>query len=131
MLQFVKIDLFRDNKRLRFSILWHVNIITAEGNTGQVFTCKYSAEHLSSHICVYVFSRVRLVVTPWTVLARLLCPCNFLGKISGVCCHTLFRGSSQPRDPAGFSCLPCIGRRILYFCVTWEALSPIKLHQTM
>lgn len=93
MLQFVKIDLFRDRTKVSGLIfLWHVNIITAEEKTGQVFTCKYSAEHLSSHICVYVFSCVRLVVTPWTVPARLLCPCNFSGKISGVCCHSLFQG---------------------------------------
>ena len=32
------------------------------------------------------------------------------------------RGSSPPRDPTGVSCIPCIGRQILYHCATWEAL---------
>ena len=31
------------------------------------------------------------------------------------------RGSSQPRDPTSASYVSCIGRRILYHCVTWEA----------
>ena len=35
------------------------------------------------------------------------------------------RGSSQPRDPTHVYCISCIGRRILYTCITWEA--PILL----
>ena len=31
------------------------------------------------------------------------------------------RGSSQPRDPTHVYCISCIGRRILYPCITWEA----------
>ena len=35
------------------------------------------------------------------------------------------RGSFQPRDQACVSCTSCIGRWILYHCVTWEALSDV------
>ena len=31
------------------------------------------------------------------------------------------RGSSQPKDRAQVSCISCIGRQILYHCVTWES----------
>ena len=31
------------------------------------------------------------------------------------------RGSSQPRDWTHISCISCIGRLILYHCITWEA----------
>ena len=31
------------------------------------------------------------------------------------------RGSSQPRDWIHVSCISCIGRRILYRCITWES----------
>ena len=32
------------------------------------------------------------------------------------------RGSSQPRDQICVFCVSCIGRQILYHCITWEAL---------
>ena len=32
------------------------------------------------------------------------------------------RGSSQPRNLTQVSCVSCIGRCILYHCVTWEAI---------
>ena len=31
------------------------------------------------------------------------------------------RESSQSRDQTCISCVPCIGRQILYHCTTWEA----------
>ena len=31
------------------------------------------------------------------------------------------RRSSQPRDPTSLSYFSCIGRQILYHCITWEA----------
>ena len=37
-------------------------------------------------------SRVRLLVTPWTVPVRLLHPWDFPGKITGVSCHFLLQG---------------------------------------
>ena len=37
-------------------------------------------------------------VTPWTVVTRLLCPWNSPGQNTGVGCHALLQGSSQPRD---------------------------------
>ena len=31
------------------------------------------------------------------------------------------KGSSQPRDWTCVSCVPCIGRQILYHCATWKS----------
>ena len=31
--------------------------------------------------------------------------------------------SSQPKDQTHISCIYCIGRRIIYHCITWEALT--------
>ena len=38
------------------------------------------------------FSHVQLFVTPWTVVARLLCPWDSLGKNTGVGCQGLLQG---------------------------------------
>ena len=32
------------------------------------------------------------------------------------------RGSSRPSHWSRISCIPCIGRQILYHCATWEAI---------
>ena len=45
---------------------------------------------------------------------RLLCPWNFPGKNTGVGCHALLKGSSQPRDWTLISYISCIGRQVLY-----------------
>ena len=42
------------------------------------------------------------------------------GKNTGVGCHALLQGSSQPRD---WSCVSCIGRQILNCC--WHLGSPL------
>ena len=47
---------------------------------------------LDVHACTCMLSRVRLFVTPWTVAARLLCPCDFPGRNTGVGCHFLLQG---------------------------------------
>ena len=44
------------------------------------------------------FSRVQLFVTLWIKTHRLLWPQDSLGKNTGVGCHALLQGSSQPRD---------------------------------
>ena len=51
-------------------------------------------------------------VTSWT--ARLLCPWNFLGKNTGLCCHFLLQGIflTQRSNPCLLYFLPC--RQILY-----------------
>ena len=49
----------------------------------------------SSHCCA-VLSNVRLFVTPYAVAFSV--HGDFPGKNTGVGCHTLLRGSSQPRD---------------------------------
>ena len=55
--------------------------------------------------------------------ARLLSLWDFSGKNTGVGCHSLTRGSSQPRD---WTQVSCIGSHILYQWDTWKAL-PIVL----
>ena len=44
--------------------------------------------------------------------SRLLSPWDFLGKNTGVGCHSFSRGSSSPRDRTHVS---CIGKWILYY----------------
>ena len=41
-------------------------------------------------------------------------PCNSKGKNTGMGCHGLPQGTSQPRDQTCLSYVPCIGRRALY-----------------
>ena len=55
--------------------------------------------------------------------ARLLCPCEFLGKKTEVGCHSFSRGSFRPRDQ---TCVSCIDRQLSYHWATWESsISPI------
>ena len=56
--------------------------------------------------------------TPRTVAHKLLCPWDFPGKNTGVGCHFLPRGSSQPR---GWTRIPCSDKQILYHWATREA----------
>ena len=51
--------------------------------------------------------------------ARLLCPCDFPGKNTGVGCYLLFQGTFRTQ---GWNLCLCIGRRILYYLATEEAL---------
>ena len=60
-------------------------------------------------------SHVQLECSP---PARLFCPWNFPGKITGMSCHSYTRRSSWPRDRTRVS---CTGRWILYHCTSWEA----------
>ena len=45
-----------------------------------------------SHVCLWVFRAL------WTVAHQALCLWDFAGKNTGVDCHSLLRGSSQPED---------------------------------
>ena len=54
-------------------------------------------------------------------LTRLLCQWDSPGKNTGVGCHSLLQGSSQPRDRTCVSGISFIGRQILYHWATWEA----------
>ena len=70
------------------------------------------SQSLSFTASLYVLSYVRLSVTPWTVQStRLLCPWNSPGTNTGVGCHFLLRGSSQPRDRTHVTCVSRTGRR--------------------
>ena len=68
-------------------------------------------------MCVCVLCHVRLFATPWT------CPpgCMSVGfsrEDTGVGCHFLLQWIFWPKDSTRIS---CIGRRVLYYCITWEA----------
>ena len=52
---------------------------------------------------------------------RLLCPWNFPGINTGVSCHALLQGIFQIQGSNLHLLVFCIGRRILYYCTTWEA----------
>ena len=75
-----------------------------------------------TYMCVCLLSRVGLFAAPWTPWlcepARLLCPWDSPGKNTGVSFHFLLQGIFLIQ---GFSSVSCIGRQILYHCVTWEA----------
>ena len=60
--------------------------------------------------------------------SRLLCPWDSLGKNTGVTCHSLFKGSSRPRDWTHISCVSCSGRWILYHCHHYGR-SPVSVHK--
>ena len=49
---------------------------------------------------------------------RLLCPSNFIVKITAVGCISYSKGSSWPR---GWTHISCVNRQILYHWATWEA----------
>ena len=52
------------------------------------------------------FGRVRLFVTAWTVVHRLLCPWDFPSKNTGVGCHALLQGLFLNKRLN--LCLPCL-----------------------
>ena len=61
-------------------------------------------------VCVCVLSHVLLFATPCTVKTiRLLCPWNFPGKNTEVCCHCLLQGifPTQGLNPSLLHPLPC------------------------
>ena len=61
-----------------------------------------------------MLSHFQLFVTLWIITRRLLCPQDSLGKNTGVGCHALLQGSSQPRDPTCISHTSCIGSQVLH-----------------
>ena len=61
--------------------------------------------------CVSRFSHVQLLVTPWAVAARLLCPWDSPGKNTGVGCHFLLQEIFQTQG-SNSGLLHC--RQILY-----------------
>ena len=79
-------------------------------------------EYLWSRHCVLSRSVVsHSFATPGTVASRLLCPWDSPSEKTGVDCHFLLQGSSWLRGQTRASCIPFIGRPILYHCPTWEA----------
>ena len=50
----------------------------------------------------------------------LLCPQDSPSKDTGVGCHFLLQGIFLTQRVNHISCISCIGRQILYQCITWE-----------
>ena len=71
-----------------------------------------------------MFSCVRLCNTMEPT--RLLCPWDFPGKNTGVCCHFLLQGIFLTRDGIRISYVSCIGRWVLYHWATWKAQQTLK-----
>ena len=79
--------------------------------------------HLHSSVCGCVLSRVWLFAALWT-------PSSVPGIIQARILEwgviPFSRASSRPRDRTGDSCVSCIGRRVLYHWVTWEACTIVQ-----
>ena len=80
-----------------------------------------------SCVCVWVFSWVWLIQTPWTAAHQASVSVGLFQArvLEGVAISSL-RGSSPPRDwtrVSHVSCVSYISKQILYHCTTWEALS--------
>ena len=71
-------------------------------------------ERLKIKICNLHVIVSDFCVTPWALLARLLCPWDFPDKNTGGGCHFLLQRSSWPRDWTHISCISCIGRQLFY-----------------
>ena len=52
-----------------------------------------------------MLSRIQLFLTLWTVLCQTPLPMEFPSKNTGVGCHFLLQGSSQPRNWTWVSCI--------------------------
>ena len=77
---------------------------------------------LFTSLCAQLLSRVWLCATPWTLACLAPLSMGFPGKNSGVGCHFLLQGSSQPRDQTHVSCVSCPGRQVLYHYASQEGL---------
>ena len=76
------------------------------------------------YVCVCVLSCVRLFVTPWTIAHQAPLSREWISQARILEWVTMAysRGSSWPRDKTHVSCVPCMGRWVLYHCAIWEAL---------
>ena len=80
-----------------------------------VCVCVRTCTHM--HACTQSLNHVRLFVTPWAVACQTpVCGIFQAYTIAGH--HFLSKGSSQPRDQTGISCVFFIARQFLYHCPT-------------
>ena len=84
---------------------------------------------LTLNLCAQLLSCVWLFVTPWTIAHQAPQSMRCSGKNTGVGCHFLLKGSSQPKDQTHISwigrqilyCLSHMGRPIYYdSCLNWH-----------
>ena len=78
--------------------------------------------HICNTYCCYLVVKEHPIL--WNPMDRLLCPCLFWGKNTGVGCHFVSRGSFWPRNRTQAS---CIGRQILYRLSHQEATFICKI----
>ena len=80
---------------------------------------RHASNRISLRLCrCLVAQACPNLYNPMAWTARLLCPWDSPGMNTGVGCHFLLQGSSQPRDQTGVS---CIDKWILNRSGTWEA----------
>ena len=74
--------------------------------------------------------RAQLFVTPWIVAcSKLLCPWDFQGKSTGVGCHFLLQGPSQPRDRTQVSHI--VDRRFTIWATREVQFSPSQIMNSL
>ena len=108
------------------NVMWQPGWVRSLGENGYMymygwvpllFTWNHHNIVNQLYVCVFVlshFSCVRLFVTLWTMACQAPLSVGFSSKNTGVGCHALLQGSSQPRDRTHVSYNCCIGRRVLY-----------------
>ena len=98
-----------------FSYLFHCDLLT-------FFICHYLSISLKKKKCPCMHTQLCLTLQPHRLQpTRLLCLWDFPGKNTGIGCHFLLQGTSQPKDWNPVSWVYCTGRQILYHCATWES----------
>ena len=73
----------------------------------------------------HTLSHLQLCATPRTAARQALLSMQFSKQEVGVGCHFFLQRSSPPRDQNRSSCVSCTGKRILYHCITREALHTV------
>ena len=80
-------------------------------DSGENWGCALTVCVLCAQLCLTLYD-------PMDGSLRGFCPWDFPGKNTGVGCHALLQGPSQPRD---WTCIFCTGKWILYHWAAWEA----------
>ena len=109
-------------RHIRFWTHQASTIVWASSSSQSLCVCVYTGEHTHTYkVCV--LSVVSDSLRPHELEpARLLCPWDSPGKITGVGAISSSRGSSPPRDHAHIPCVPYTGRQTLYHGATWILL---------
>ena len=88
---------------------------TSSRNSDYICSCLDLFFCMCVCVCVHVYtlSLVQLFTTPWTVACHTPLSMEFSRQEYWSQCHSLLRGSSQPRDETRISWIFCIGTLII------------------